>query len=143
MTDSEDYPESCLRGIRSPKWVMDGIVLADAFEPDKRTAEGGADNCGEVSINWEDDEGALTQLLGQSEYRDNGAARLDTEHLEYAKNSNVGRGCFDYERNPTVGEQDSADNTYHGNLLYSMESSVRVHRMVMSTLALNARLVVE
>jgi len=134
MPEDSGYPESLLRGIRKAKWVDDGVILADAFEPDERTDR--KDGLLETSINWEDDEGALEQLLRQPAFRENGAARVRTAHVRYVARSAAGQRRLDFERRP---DPEQPDNEYHGNLLFVAMASKQIRRHLAAALAVGGR----
>lgn len=110
---------SVLRGIRKRDWKKQNGVSALAFMPDdttiaKRQARD-ASNHAETSINWEDDAGAVAQLVsGQS--AQHGVARIDD--IEGVKQFATERfpGCLETERAVTD------TNKYHGNILFAADS---------------------
>ena len=118
-----DLPESCLRGVPSSDRVLDNGVVAShnfyfvgADRSDKRH---------EMSINWEDDDGALRFTLrqereGKRQFR-MGGVRIERKELDRLNHKPVADGCLSYER------AEEPDNLYHGNLL--IEGSVPKPRM--------------
>lgn len=131
--DKEKYPKEFLRGISSKDFLDNGHVLYTAFQFDDT---GRQDGNREASINWLDDDGAISLALDQR--KDNGkyqfpggVARID---LEFAKMilHNFSQEGFSYERAPLD------NNIYHGNLLLSNSLSKQTRQMLMNGLALAA-----
>jgi hypothetical protein len=78
-----------------------------AFKPDKRSTETRADRCQELSVNCEDDDGALAQLTSRKNL--NWIARVEIADIQEL----VGKGLLvGHERSP------SKDNAYHGDILF-------------------------
>lgn len=77
------------------------------------------DNYHEASINWEDDEGAVTTLLEQKKEGTDeqmfkyGYARLPLNLVKMASNSLLTKDYLKFERKPLE------HNPYHGNILIS------------------------
>jgi len=133
MAEEQLYPKEFLRGIANKEFIDNGHVLYSAFQFDDT---GRDDGNREASINWLDDEGAITLTLNQR--KDNGklqftggVARID---LNYAKMilHNFSQVGFSYERAPLE------INKYHGNLLLDNSLSKQTKQMLMAGLALAA-----
>lgn len=133
MAEEQMYPKEFLRGIANKDFIDNGHVLHSAFQFDDT---GRADGNWEASINWLDDDGAITLALNQR--KDNGklqfsggVARID---LSYAKMvlHNFSQVGFSYERAPLE------NNKYHGNLLLDNSLSKQTRQMLMHGLALAA-----
>lgn len=118
----QDYPESCLRGIRISKWVEEvgstKVVLGPAFEPNHnpRPHELRSDGYIDASINWEDEPEAINNLKRNNNAQF-GIARLPRVAIDELIEINRKRSpdmehCLSYERARIEG------NDYHGNLLY-------------------------
>ena len=129
----ELYPKEFLRGISSKDYIDNGHVLYSAFQF-KDT--GRDDGNSEASINWLDDDDAITIALNQRKENGKiqfpeGVARID---LDFAKMvlHNFSQVGFSYERAPLE------NNKYHGNLLLANSLSKQTRQMLMSGLALAA-----
>lgn len=132
MSD-ELYPKEFLRGISNKDYVENGHVLYAAFQFDEK---GRQDRNLEASINWLDDDGAISLAINQRKENGKiqfpgGVARID---LEFAKMilHNFSQTGFSYERKPLE------NNKYHGNLLLLNSLSKQTRQMLMSGLALAA-----
>ena len=122
------YSDSMLRGIHKVDQIDgDGFVLTTAFLPDTRTNEGRNDNYYETSINWEDDEYALSLTL---KAYPNGAVRLARKELDQINEFPSVQGGLFYERKPKI------DNPYHGNILFDKAISKAKQKMIAGILAL-------
>jgi hypothetical protein len=135
------YPENCLRGIQQKDKILeDGLVASDVFYfDDDHVRENGVF---EQSINWEDDENAVSFTLSQRR-KDNTPqfkggiaiiARCELDKL--AKFPAVVGEALYYER------QIKDDNLYHGNLLLSAAISKPKRRAIAATLALHVSRVI-
>ncbi len=130
---NEEYPRELLRGISNKDFVQNGFVLATAFQFEDADRE---DNMNEASINWLDDDEAITIALEQR--KDNGKiqfpvglAKIDLEKLKLIL-SGFSMEDFSYERAPIEG------NKYHGNLLLNSIISKPIKQLIMNGLALAA-----
>ena len=50
-----DFPDFCIRGVRTSDITPDGELSAMVFYPDERTIQNRLDGGMEKSINWEDE----------------------------------------------------------------------------------------
>lgn len=107
-----ELPESCLRGLRKPKWIVEErFVASEAFMPDPRTATTREDGGMETSVNWEDHARVEDLTLEDRTTAEHGAARLLREHVRSAS-----RGA---RSAPLLCErQPLADNEHHGNIVF-------------------------
>jgi hypothetical protein len=106
-----------LRGLISGDCREGSTIKPKAFEEYKKTAEtrqrdGRQPHGTEVSINWEEDTGALTQLRGNEPASRHGIARLPLQALEAVCRCPGLEDClhWEYHRIP--------NNDYHGNIVY-------------------------
>lgn len=131
----DGYPDACLRGLRKKDWILDdGKIDTAAFmpsDPGKETGRPRPDGAWEVSINWEDDPGAIEQLKRES-VAAHGAARLPRRKLEGLMDEPGAQGLLDYERQPVD------NNPYHGNILLHAKEP-RHRRMIAAALAIRAK----
>jgi hypothetical protein len=126
-------PDTCIRGILNNNFIYsDGTVGSDLFffaDPDR------GDGWSPLSINWEDDESAMTEILQQT--RSDGAFRFKTgavilpkREIDRINDSLNVRGLLSYEREPLL------QNDYHGNLLCSASADKRTMKQIAAGLAL-------
>lgn len=131
----EAYPETFLRGLSGKTAVTDdGYVLSEAFqfsENKERTKDG----MHEMSVNWEDGNEAVDQLLGQKK-KDSDAVQFNIGFCRFASaklkewfGTHIQNGDFGYERHPVDG------NPHHGNLLASPTIKPSVKKNITHTLA--------
>lgn len=109
-------------------------VAAGAFQfgdhTDKRT-----NNYHEASVNWEDDDGALTTLLEQKKEETGeimfkyGYARLPLNLVRMTLKSLIDKKYLDFERKPLE------NNPYHGNILISGDIKKPEKTMIQNNLA--------
>jgi len=125
------YPNACLRGLRSSKHVHAdlGQVATEAYMPDSRTADGRADGRMETSINWEDEPEVVGFSLAKKDQAKYGLGRLPRSALDLLISEKRG---IDYDRDIKPG------NKYHGNILYAKDLSPPVQRMLAGFLALSS-----
>ena len=133
MAEEQMYPKEFLRGIANKDFIDNGHVLFSAFQFDDT---GRVDENREASINWLDDDGAISLALNQRKENGKlqfigGVARIN---LDYAKLilHNFSQEGFTYERAPLE------NNKYHGNLLLDNSLSKQTRQMIMTGLALAA-----
>lgn len=141
----ENYPEEFYRGVSSPNDVTrEGYLMAGAFKFDNY--EGASrDNDGfcELSINWNDDEGALKVLLDQHKpFKEEkqfkaGYCVIKRSFLDLMLKPYIDDANFSYERRPVARsvEEDIAENPYHGNLLMKNDLDKNVKKNIQHTLA--------
>ncbi|MBQ7145463.1 MAG: hypothetical protein IJR95_01670 [Lachnospiraceae bacterium] len=131
--DGKGYPKEFIRGISSKDFIQNGYVLASAFQFED---QGRDDKKSEASINWVDDDGAITVALLQRKDSGKlqfpaGVAKLDLEKVKLILKS-FSEEEFSYERAPIEGNQ------YHGNLLMKSTINKPVKQLITNGLALAA-----
>lgn len=136
------YPEKMLRGISNLDWIdEDGRPSAAAFQFD--TAIGRTDGYEETSINWYDEENALTILLTQQKENTNilqfkgGVAILPKEWVDTMMKNPAGNGIINYER------RELPNNKYHGNLLRLSSLPKNQRTMISSALAMGVEKIIK
>lgn len=107
------YPVQFIRGIAREEWIDDGRLAAASFQFIEIPRE---DDYLELSINWYDDEGALTEILLKKKGNDDlyfrmGAAIFCRKELDRHMKTKLCENRLNYERSPID------DNPYHGNIL--------------------------
>lgn len=128
------YPCDFWRGIATKDFVCDGHVLPSAFQFDDEIRE---DGFKELSINWNDDDGALEKVLSQTKANGKlqfqvGAANLQLGFVKQCLATYIARDEFSYERREVEG------NNYHGNLLVKGTIDKKIRLIISNTLALAA-----
>lgn len=112
---SDEYPESCLKGIPSKDLLKGKTVRWTAFKPPSSSVA--KNGWYESSINWEFTDLALKQLLdccdedGTKKYPA-GVARVPKVELDNIIDRYEVQDTFRYELAPVDG------NLFHGNLLF-------------------------
>lgn len=129
-------PGTFLRGIRKRDFINDdGSAHYTAFEPPKanpRRNDGGA----ELSVNWEDDSGALELLFRDRSNSEGGVARVSLKVLGVVNAAPAAKpDALRPERAPTKG------NSYHGNIVFRGDLGKPLVRLIAGTLALYAEVV--
>ena len=121
-----DYPETFLRGIFNNTYVdSEKKPKTHLFYFDKNDKR--EDDLLELSINWEDNQGAINELHtrrkpdGDLQF-EFGVARIPTSAISYINEFPQINGDLTCER-----KIDDKDNQYHGNLL--IPSDMPKHRM--------------
>jgi hypothetical protein len=123
------YPSHYLRGIRKQDWILpNGQVDTPAFLPDTRTAAQREDRAAETSIAWQDDDGAVDVMLGDTNAA-HGVARLPRSGIDQIMSQRSCVGSLSYERRPLP------INRYHGNILFLTDSK-RLRTMMAAAIAL-------
>lgn len=140
MGFTDPLTDYCLRGIKKADWLhKDGSVSAVAFYPDDRTLrtrqEKGLEPGYETSINWEDDDGAVSELR-KSGAAANGVARLLHARVEdLEQQAQPPRAVFGERRD------DGDGNAYHGNIVFAERLATRRIREWAAVLAVYSTLV--
>lgn len=143
---TEEYPERILRGIASDNQQFitpEGYPTQAAFQFDDYDADSRDDDFCELSINWEDDEGAVVALLDQVNIRKNcpqfqgGYCCLQRSVLSAAMRDYIDNKHLAYERRPIEADPDNgvAENRYHGNILMKNNLSKQARTNIQVTLA--------
>jgi len=129
------YPDELLRGIPNHGFIEDEYPTSVLFYFEKRDDQPDrADGYQEQSINWRDDDGALTLLISQRKPDSSiqfkaGAAVLSRCELDRLISRPALKQRLSYERSGT------ADNRYHGNLLLRKGVSNRAMKMIAASIA--------
>ncbi len=119
-----EFPEEFYRGLSSTDSITDeGFIKAAAFSFPKNTDR--EDELCELSINWNDDAGALDNLakrhkIGCAEQQFKvGYCVINRVIMEQNMLSYIKTNKINYERRPEEAreENDYQGNKYHGNLL--------------------------
>lgn len=138
MTQPNDFPDFCIRGLHSKDDLSDdgkyaGMTL---FYPDERTANRRTDQGAETSVNWEDDATVMQFTLNQ---RKNdqlqfawGAVQLPRSEVDRINSLPRTKDALIPERAP------QADNPYHGNIVYNANLSKPTKKGIAQALALAA-----
>ena len=123
-----DYPDECFRGLSDKNSITQrGYMSSSAFQfkEYKREDREIDDGFIELSVNWNDDDGAITTLLSQKKPgTDNlqfkvGYCKLNRLQIEIMLKQYIRDKQFSYERKPFEEDVEKAieANPYHGNLL--------------------------
>ncbi len=137
MTTESNFPESCIKGISAQDQIGQGGNAAPHLFNFKDKIR--PDGWKEQSINWNDDEEAISFTLSQE--RDNGSiqfaygvAILPTHEIERVKRHIKVPSALSYERDALPG------NRYHGNILLRGDIQKPLMRMISANIALFAEL---
>jgi hypothetical protein len=116
-----EYPETCLKGIKTKEMLFGKTVRWVIFNPPDNSPV--TDGWYESSVNWELDEGALPQLLSQPDPRNEsnvhfkaGALRIPRAEIDRIIEDFEIADKLKYELKPIL-EPIEKRNKYHGNLL--------------------------
>lgn len=140
---SESYPNEFYRGISAKGFIVDGCYVdKQAFHFDPFDASRG-DDFRELSINWNDDEGSLKNLLNQKKpFKDEpqfkgGYCKFNRLTFRAAMNVYFDEHTMSYERRRVKAsvEEDIQENPYHGNILVSKNLSKARISMIETTMA--------
>lgn len=134
MEVKTEFPDYFLRGLSNKNYISNGMVVQDAFQFVDFNRE---DNKRELSINWLDDEEALTNILSQRKDSGKlqfpaGVAKLEMSTVMMVLANLKNAGYFSYERSPLP------NNIYHGNLLLDNSVEKPIRLLAMNGLALAA-----
>lgn len=151
MKDS--YPEEFIRGVAKDDQQFitpEGYATQAVFSFDEYDAVARHnDGLRELSVNWMDDEGAVTTLLRQVNARKGGFqfaggyCRIATADVDILV-KRLNEGDLSYERSPipAIEDDDVPGNPYHGNLLARNELSKPARTNIQASLATLAGTVV-
>lgn len=132
-----EIPVECYRGLSSKDWVTaGGYITSAAFQfSDYKPCDRGDDGFCELSIQWNDDENAVINLLNQKKPKTDalqfkaGYCRIDIDQLKLVVKQYIRQKTFSMERRPINADEESGiqENPYHGNLLLhnSIERAVK------------------
>ena len=130
-----DYPEKCIRGIPNNNYIEDDYPNAELFKQFDENPER-TDDYNEISINWDDDDGAINTIMAQKkkdsqEYQFKiGGAIISKSELDRLLKKPQIKNKLSYERAEIPG------NKYHGNILLKKDTSKSLRNMIASNLAL-------
>ena len=132
---NKPFSECFLRGFNIKEcFTAELNVASAAFQFGNHTDERD-DDCHEASINWEDDGGALTTLMGQKKDGTEdimfrfGYARLSLNLVRMTLKSFIDKNCLAFERKPLE------NNPYHGNILIPDQLKKPERFMIQNSLA--------
>lgn len=132
---SKPLPECFLRGFNTKEcFTKEQNIAIGAFQFGNHTDDRN-DNYHEASVNWEDDEGAVTTLLTQKKDDNDelmfkyGYARLPLNLVKMTLKSLIMKDYLDFERKPLE------NNPYHGNLLIPGDITKPEKSMIQNNLA--------
>lgn len=137
-----EFPDSFYRGISNPKDIVNGFLTAACFQFDPYDPSRNDSYC-ELSINWNDDENALSLLLGQKKAGTNdpqfrgGYCLIDRFAMTTLLQAYIESGIFSYERKPIEEDKELGicNNPYHGNLLIENTTPKPLRKNIQSSLA--------
>lgn len=141
----KDYPEEFYRGVSSSDQITkEGFAMAAAFRFSDQPRKN--DGLYDLSINWNDDVGALETLLtqkkpGKEDYQFKiGYFTLNTAYLNMIMKQFIDEKIFSYERCPILAQADNdyQENLYHGNLLLQNNVDSNIRKNIQHTLAVLA-----
>ena len=137
------YASSFFRGISLNDYVTkEGYVLSGAFQFDSYDSDRGDLYC-ELSINWNDNGGALETLLNQHKSNSEdiqfkvGYCCISLSNMKKLLRPYIDNKDFSYERRPINEciEKQIQANPYHGNLLLKDTVSKAVKKSIENSLA--------
>ena len=140
----DNTPDKFYRGISSADAISaEGYITEAAFSFDKFDRNPRSDVYCELSINWNDDEGALLTLLSQRKpFKDEPQFKIGYCSIQKSMMRELFRPYmadenFAYERRPIQKdeENDIAENPYHGNLLLKKDASKALKKNIQCGLA--------
>ncbi len=127
------YPDNFLRGLRkSSDTKKDGVISTEAFDPDVRPDKLRPNGDAETSINWEDNQEAITKTLADYPY---GVVRVARQDIDYWIIRRKLANMLFYERNQIPG------NPYHGNIVFAAALTPGDKKRTLSFLAVHANLI--
>lgn len=131
----ESFPETLLRGFNSKEcFTVEQNVAKGAFQFHDHTTDRN-DNYHEASINWEDDENAVSVLMEQIKEGTSermfkyGYSRLPYNQIKSILSSMIGKEYLAFERKPLL------ENPYHGNILIRGTIKSQEKSMIQDVLA--------
>jgi hypothetical protein len=134
------FPDNCLKGIPNRNFLQaDGSPASQLFH--FKAAQTREDGCLEGSINWQDDDAALTHTLSQQKpdgtlQFQGGVAVLPRAHIDWLARLRFVAGNLKYERCALPG------NRYHGNLLLAGGVSNHTMKQIAASIALHVSAVI-
>jgi len=129
-----DFPATCLRGLRKPNWVVDGqFVDTEAFIPNRKPTVPRHDGGLETSVNWEDNPSVERFTLSDKNIAPHGAARIATADIE-----NTSRTVKVITKPLACERAAHPRNPYHGNIVYSASTPRIVEKQLAAALAMKS-----
>ena len=139
----KEYPNDFYRGLSAKdNFTPEGYLTAAAFKFDSFCESRGDSYC-ELSINWNDDEGALERLQTQRKpFTDQrqfrfGYAIIPVYLIRAIFKTHIENSEFSYERRPIPADPDLdiEENPYHGNLLLDNKLEKSIKKNIQHSLA--------
>lgn len=141
-----NYPEEFIRGVsgNNDQFITpEGYPTQAAFQFDKWDLTQRSDEFRELSINWLDDEGAISVLLNQMNTKkgtpqfQGGYCKILKSQLDSALRAYISNKHVSYERRPVTANEENGfqDNPYHGNILMKNKLSKQAITNIQVTLA--------
>lgn len=140
----DNTPDKFYRGISTADAIStEGYITEAAFSFDKFDRNPRSDDYCELSINWNDDEGALLTLLSQRKpFKDEPQFKIGYCSIQKSMMRELFRPYmadenFAYERRPIQKDEENgiAENPYHGNLLLKKDASKALKKNIQCGLA--------
>lgn len=140
----DNMPNEFYRGISSQDMISkEGYPTEAAFQFEQYDELKRKDSFCEMSVNWNDDEGALRTLLSQHKPNSDspqfkiGYCTIQKNNMKLFLKAYLKDNVFSYERSPIKAnvEMDICDNPYHGNLLLKNDVSKSIRKNVQCALA--------
>lgn len=133
MCVEEEFSNELLRGLKKD-WISEGLVTTAAFNFNGNEVNG----YNELSINWNDDEGSLPELLnrlddGKIKFSA-GVAHIQLKTMEFILKDHIETGNFKFRRDVV----DPLNNPYHGEIMLKSSISKPFKRLIENGLALSA-----
>ena len=141
---TENTPEEFFRGLSSQDMVTEqGYPTEAAFRFASYDKTDRNDDYCELSVNWNDNEGALETLLVQRKpHKDYpqfkiGYCKIKKSMMKMLMKQFIDDKVFSYERRPIIEdlEADIAANPFHGNLLLKKDVENAVKKNIQCALA--------
>jgi hypothetical protein len=133
-----NFPKEMFRGVTVREQLNDDLTArASLFNFDEKHADiQRPDNYDEESINWNDDNNALSFTFcqtkpGSDKYQFIGIVTIHRKKIDYICKLPTIKGALNYERKSIDG------NPYHGNLLLSKDISKPARNSIKGTIAVH------
>lgn len=133
MCVKKELPNELLRGLPAKDWIFEGLVTTAAFSFTGKEING----YNELSINWNDDEGALPELLNRvDDDKINfsaGVAHIELKTMKLILKDHIAVGNFKIRRDVV-----DPTNPYHGEIMLKSGIPKRFKKLIENGLALAA-----
>lgn len=129
------YPDELIRGIPGKQYITkEGRTSYTLFSSGFSKNEERADDYDELSINWHDDDGAISDICTRVNPR-TGTVQFETGYVvlsraEIDRLRRIAKANLSYERRTLES------NCYHGNILMDKNTSNDTKKMIYASLAL-------